>query len=449
MKNWKLVTLSLIVILGVAACSNQKDSKPEIGRASKGTASPAGTRAKPTGENTPQDVLELLKTLEMSHQMFQQVWLHVWPQGRQEIESPFFALKKRLLRHQKGNSGWIETFEQCPQYASKLVIQKQTIGGRELISKLKLTRVSCQNRVSSDVAEITFKPQEILIKMHRGHFRDGFGISLETVGGTAQCRILLNAQKKMESLKCVGLGQNRESETHVVFDHFEYSRSSQKMMIIRGSKYRKFQKSCEVPEPRPCIDITVPLTGAIRISENLVRTEDREQYEKELRRIEFENKKIESANNEQTRPAKPGAKPGQERPVFGRPAPEPLDGEMTDTRNAPVSANGLRTRQTGAPGAPAQTAPTEQPEPKPMSERELRDRLGLRPEEPLPEYVRPVVPETQTAAPGQTVVDAVTGRPVEPETMYTLPTELTGQESTTPAATQEAPPVPEGREQIR
>ncbi len=449
MKNWKLVTLSLTVILGTVACSNQKDSKPEIGRAGNSTPVPAGPKAKATGENTPQDVLELLKTLEMSHQMFQQVWFHVWPQGRQEIESPFFALKKRLLRHQKGNSGWVETFEQCPSYASKLTIQKQTIGGRELISKLKLSRVSCQNRVSSDVAELTFKPQEILIKMHRGHFRDGFGLSLETVGGVAQCRILLNAQNKMENLKCVGLGQNRESETHVVFDHFEYSRSSQKMMIIRGSKYHKFQKSCEVPEPRPCIDITVPLAGAIRISENLVRTEDREQYEKELRRIEFENKKIESVQaQEQTRPAKPGAKPGQARPTFGRPAPEPLDGEMTDTRNAPGSANGLRTRQTGASGAPAQTAPTEQPEPKPMSERELRDRLGLRPEEPLPEYVRPVAPEASVASPGQTVVDAVTGHPVEPETLYTLPAELNPSEPATPEE-HEAAPVQEGREQIR
>lgn len=435
----KALALALPLALFAACSSKQSDHNTAIARA---TAAPvSGPRAaKPTGENTPQDVLDLLKTLEISHQMFQQVWLKVWPESRQQIESPFFALKKRLLRHQQGSTGWVETYEQCPQYASRLEIEKKNEGGRDVIAKLKLSRVSCQNREASEVAEIQFKPQEILIKMQRSHFRDGFGLSLQTVGGTATCRIQLNAQRRMENLKCAGLGQNHENETHIVFDHFEYNRSAQRMMIVRGSKYRAFRKSCEVPEPQPCIDITVPLTGAIRISENLIRTEDREKYRRELDRIQFENAKIDQ-EAQRAKMASAPVQPG-DRGAGSRPAPkvpEALDGDMTDTRER---GTGLR-RRTETTVARPDTAPTTQQEPKPMSERELRDRLGLRPEEPLPDYVRPVpVAETKGTA-GERVEQIGT-----PETRYVIDNGgVTSPEQTPPGEHAEAPPVE--REQIR
>ena len=411
--GFKALALALPLAL-FAACSNKaSESNSSIARASGAPA--GGPRAgKPTGENTPQDVLELLKTLEISHQMFQQVWLKVWPESRQQIETPFFALKKRLLRHQQGSTGWVESFEQCPQYASRLEIEKKNQGGREVISKLKLSRVSCQNREASEVAEIQFKPQEILLKMQRSHFRDGFGLSLQTVGGTATCRFGLNAQRRLETMKCVGLGQNHDNETHLVFDHFEYSRSSQRMMIVRGSKYRAFRKSCEVPEPQPCIDITVPLNGAIRISENLIRTEDREKYRRELDRIQFENAKIEQeAQRSKTTGALAQPQDGRAGPRAAPKVPDALDGEMTDTREG-GGGTGLRRRAETVQGRPA-TAPTTQQEPKPMSERELRDRLGLRPEEPLPDYVRPVPVAEAKGADGSRVEQIG-----EPETRYVI-----------------------------
>ncbi len=415
-----LMTLSM---LGLTACNGALSQNDKLQARSASAASGKNDTAradKPTGENTPQDVRELLKHLELAHQMFEQIWFKIHPSAsgaalsnsRPQITSPFLALKKRLLRHQEKNTGWLENFDLCPQWGrSQIVLEKQQADGRELIKKLQLFHSPCERHTRDLVAEIAFQGNRLDLTLRRDSLPDGFGSSA-LLGREATCQILIGENHRIEKLRCAGLGQGLGSTPQgeaisFIFDTFQYDRNAVRtMMKVQGSKYLNLEKRCESQDPCTLVEVTL---DKILISENLIQAQDRATRERERMRLEHEAAKAQAAANQSAieaanrqgpagmvRPGGQGRGRSNDAPAV-RDLPDALrDGETID-RAARTNGRELRLRDRHDRGQQRQ-----------MTEAERRQRMGLsqddeipRPGQQHPRQIAPAPQGLETSAPAE------------------------------------------------
>jgi hypothetical protein len=294
------VAFAILLSSYLAACSNQQ-SDSDKGKVrqvrAKGGREAGTSQGKPVETDqlapkvTIKSVQNLVAALNVSHQIFGQFWVRYF-QEKQDVGSGFQALNLRLQRHFDSKGEARDLYEgTCPKQKTKLQLE----WGDEQKKSLKSLVLGVANDCSPSstfeaAAKVVFESPEVIhIQMLRNFFADGFGLSLSTLGKSMSCTLVLDKEGRLQGIRqCQGLGQNFRTDTYVELSNFEYDKRARHLLNVQGSKFDQgFQKTCEEPQDKPCIDFTATLDGKIKIQENVITPEARKSYEEEKRKREL------------------------------------------------------------------------------------------------------------------------------------------------------------------
>lgn len=294
------VTLAVLLSSYLAACSNQQSNsdKGSVRQVrAKGGRDAGKLQGKP-GANDPsaskvsiKSVQNLMGALNVSHQIFGQFWIRYF-QDKQDVGSGFQSLNLRLQRHFDSKGEAREFYEgTCPKQKTKLQLEWADEQKKSLKSLVLGVASDCSPTATFEAAaKVVFEsPELIRIQMLRNFFADGFGLSLSTLGKSMTCTIVLDKEGRLQVIReCQGLGQNSRTDLYVELSNFEYDKRARHLLNVQGSKFdQSFQKTCEEPQDKPCIDFTATLDGKITIQENTITPEARKSYEDEKRKREL------------------------------------------------------------------------------------------------------------------------------------------------------------------
>jgi len=120
-------------------------------------------------------------------------------------------------------------------------------------------------------------------------FRKAFGDSLAILNRKASCEFLYEENKKIQKMKCTGLGTNLSKTVHIEFHEISYDFKSNQILEIKADQYENLLKKQQCSSPDPCLHMKVPFDGKIHILENRIK-----EKEPELQPPPPENVKIEN-----------------------------------------------------------------------------------------------------------------------------------------------------------
>lgn len=297
---------------------------------------------------------DLNLSLRKSHEIFTEVWAHIWSDRMQRPMSVFSELGRSIQSHLDPATGhYLMKMNRCQNAiprASEIEIEKsgtQITGavfyrlgcGATSTERSEMARMTWQKSGERARAEWTFYAEN----MPRGA-----GSSLAFLKERIRCSMNLDDRSRMESLECQNLGQNRDNEMHMRFERFNYKKGSNILVLVEGKKY-KLLTTPVCDEPHFCTQVKVPLVGAIDVFDDVVSEEAREiqkriAREEELKEAQAElEKRIKEqklAAEQQAKDLKTRAQRMQvEGERAGASAPEQAAEETTAEYEAPRSVD--------------------------------------------------------------------------------------------------------------
>lgn len=164
-----------------------------------------------------------------------------------------------------------------------------------------------QKKKKLDVPELLEWNQRIRLmkfEFQPDQFRKAFGDSLSILNRKASCEFSYDENKKIQKMKCSGLGANLSKTVHVEFHEISYDFKSNQILEIKADQYENLLKKQQCSSPDPCLHMKVPLEGKIHILENRIKEKEPEQ----LLPPPPENVKIENQPQTQEPPEVPDEK---------------------------------------------------------------------------------------------------------------------------------------------
>lgn len=415
MSNFKIILLFLFIpAFGFVACSKGDSSKAaSSSRQSAISGKVMSQEHVLKGDNTPQDSKEILRSLEIAHQIFREAWVKVSDKNSSTVVSPFSELRMKLLAFEDKSVGWKSNYnasEPCHAGDVKLSIKKNvstestvkvdlknqkanSLNSTGQGYKLYLVKAECRDTAKpySTIAEINYRVDGLDIRMSHAQMPNGFGPMLAILGKIATCSITFGSNRNLETLKCTNLGQNQSSEVHYLFTSFEYIKDGEKTLHVQADRYELNQKTCE--SDKPCVDVLVPLAGKIRVTENLIRAESREVYERELAKVTEEQKRLNMMADQQKKAQLQQAKLDSGAVRSGNPTGFKTPSPRAQQASRPVTSVGPRASDAVDPIGPGvdSAADLSLRDPvhggpmrkNPLTEQEVRERNGLTPDQEL------------------------------------------------------------------
>lgn len=396
----KLIIVGSLIIL--AACSPRKNSN----QSSSSSAQANQSEQDKTTENlrfgnSPSALMarDILRTLEVSHQVFREVWMSMdSARHSRDISSPFFELKKRLIPfvdYEKGFRSNIDLSKnlaqtQCRQDREpRLAIQKLALQQNEKTDAIKaneakgdaayktrftLLRSDCQKPGVPfvAVARIDVRPLDIIINFVPSEMKEGFGHHLATIDKRAMCQIIFSHKQKLQFLNCQGLGQTESETSHILMTKFQYVQNSNTLIKMTADRFENFNKSCDDRKENYCISLEVPLSGKIKVSENLVKASSRDKYERELQKINEEQRRLNALAAQQK---------SQDGVAVKAPVPrmQPARKAVEGSRNQSLQTKKLNQKPTSSPQIDAQPIDEGHGDSSRLEEfeKQIRERLGM------------------------------------------------------------------------
>lgn len=264
-------TLLLVLFAAAVSCTGREENK--IKTVSPRTGRDAGDRGnqKPDPKAlTEQDkfVMKLNSGLKISHEIFAELWVHLWEDRFSRPTSVFQEVLQTLESHRdvRTNHYNLEN-NQCPGKRSQLQFNMASDG--KSVSSLSLKVGSCGPAVNwREVAGFTVTTKgEIRWDFANEFLVRGAGPHLSANKNLTRCTALYLDAKRLKELECDGIGQSRDAETHILFSTLEYVRGSDKLVVAKGKKYRNNQEACT--QEKHCTVISVPAEGVIEVIETL------------------------------------------------------------------------------------------------------------------------------------------------------------------------------------
>lgn len=227
--------------------------------------------------------------LKKSHEIFREVWAHIWEDRLQNPMSVFSEIERLLQNHKNHDLGTYETRRtQCPDKASEIEFIRRADGR---IDGAVFYRLSCRG------AELLPGKIEIArVQKNNGREQWSFineympraaGQSMAFLRETTRCTSSLDERARLTAMECQNLGQNRDSEMHLNFSEFKYQKNAKSVLQVEGKKFRLLTTPvCD--NPKFCTMLNVPLAGAIEIFEDTRSEQVREERRLAMQKQERE-----------------------------------------------------------------------------------------------------------------------------------------------------------------
>lgn len=238
--------LGMVLLL---ACSNPSQVA-DIGKAQGKATGGGAPSGKPTDGNdsagaadqTPAEVLELLKILTQGHQIFRETWFVATSEilkqkglKKEEPGSPFRRIGGLIDQHRHGH--WeAAKEEQCNAYRTRVVTSGDFKDATKPFTLSFVVHPSCQeNDGLTDETWATFQweanvtqadQRRMIATFWRAYLPQAFGKSLASrasmqgpnaVKPEATCEFNFDASQRVRKMDCKGLGQNITSESYFEF----------------------------------------------------------------------------------------------------------------------------------------------------------------------------------------------------------------------------------------
>lgn len=210
-------------------------------------------------------------SLHKSHEIFREVWAHIWEDRMQNPMSVFFELERLVQTHKNITDGHFRAeVSQCPKASSQIEVIRNLKGSE--IEGAVFYRIPCDGTrpmARIEMARVVKTGATRAWTFHAEQMVKGAGASLSLLKEQTKCRMRFDDRSKLSQLECENLGQNRNPELHLVFSTFKYERSGQTLVLVEGKKFKLLQTAvCD--NPKFCTKLRVPMTGSIEIFEDSV-----------------------------------------------------------------------------------------------------------------------------------------------------------------------------------
>lgn len=296
-------------------------------------------------------------SLRKSHEVFREVWAHVWEDRLQAPMSVFSEIERQLKAHKNPENGHFRALIQdCPSRATQIEILQHS--GK--INGAVFYQLGCGSKTGrNEMARVMRVNGHDEWTFYAENMTRGAGLSLSLLKERTRCRMELDGRERLNLLDCQNLGQNRDTETHLLFSQFRYQKGADTLVLVEGKKYRLLTTAvCD--NPKFCTRLRVPLSGRIEIFEDQVsqvareerqRIQDQKERQEELKEAREKHEKavaemrarVQSVQKAQmsggTHVTQPGGPPSSVVPAHHIPVLTP-HGQVTTAAQAQAQAEG-------------------------------------------------------------------------------------------------------------
>lgn len=229
--------------------------------------------------------------LKKSHEIFREVWAHIWEDRMQSPMSVFFEIERLMHSHKNSHDGRFRAqVLECPKRATEIEILRKGEG----IQGAVFYKLDCNAQghigAKNEMARVQKQGSTDVWTFYAEHMARAAGSSMAFLKEKVTCTNYLDARHRLTGLNCKNLGQNRDSETHLVFSQFQYQKNGDTMVQVEGKKF-KLLTTAVCDNDKFCTQLRVPLVGAIEVFEDTVS----EAVRQERRQAQLEKDRAEEA----------------------------------------------------------------------------------------------------------------------------------------------------------
>ncbi|MCE3010800.1 MAG: hypothetical protein LW875_09325 [Proteobacteria bacterium] len=256
-QRWSVLFSALVLVIAVAACGREESNDLKVKPAPVAKASTEESEIpvfyqQKAEQKVPnfkalkaEEQKELLlrsyhiyllfQSLEESHQVFLQSWRVVQNSTTVQVPSVFQQLKQ-ILRSQYDEDGFsvVNSNNICDREEIPRLSMKFQKG---VLISMNLNIVSCKEDFRRSIFEaILVSGQNYRWNFKPAEFARGLGRFLSLLNAETYCVVTLKDRKFVDQLSCKNLGQDVDTEEHIQFSKFEYSRQLQDELILEGQR---------------------------------------------------------------------------------------------------------------------------------------------------------------------------------------------------------------------
>lgn len=230
--------------------------------------------------------------LKKSHEIFREVWAHIWEDRLQSPMSVFFEIERLMNAHKNPVDGhFLAKSVHCPGRATEIELQRNALG---VIQGAVFYRLNCvgasvgQDRI--EIARVQKNGRAQIWTYYAEHMSRAAGQSMAFLREKITCESKLDDRERMTFLNCRNLGQNRDTELHLIFSQFRYQKNSATLVQVEGKKF-KLLTTPVCDSEKFCTQLKVPVAGSIEIFEDTVS----DQVRQERKQAQLEKERAEQA----------------------------------------------------------------------------------------------------------------------------------------------------------
>lgn len=271
------------IAFSTAACHKIKDDNKltkDQRDSLKNSQYPADADAtKIQSDANAKNMANVLKILSQADNIFEQVWPRLWEEGATPVNNVFRVSRLFIKTKFSEDGKFLGLNTGCTgnDIIFKINSQVNTPAGKNVPTGYLMAYEKCQpQQEKRDAAKTAnalmswnLDPSGALtMTFESKNYPEGTGLSLKTLGRPVKCTGQVQLEDaRLDRLSCSGLGQNKNAQEYIEFTKLEFIRSAQMLVHVVGQRYRSLS------DLDRSIDMMVPLTGEIQITENVVPRE--------------------------------------------------------------------------------------------------------------------------------------------------------------------------------
>lgn len=254
----------IAALFSLTACSwfkgssapENSTSKSELNQTSADEKTPQKVMLPaPTLAPKDKELLRLSRYLEQADAVHREAWWVVASERRAPGKTIFGKAQRGLAQELKLKTSGKAMFS-CDRY----IVKREILSAKGLPQKGQIFE-SCRKDSAALLADFELKtPTDAELVFHGQNLGELLGLGTAILNRNIQCQLKGDDEGKLTDLTCHDFSQDRNSTESLRFSTYEYHRSGQNLMKLRGQVYealyatRKFQAD-------------VPLAGKIQVVE--------------------------------------------------------------------------------------------------------------------------------------------------------------------------------------
>ncbi|MBX3019186.1 MAG: hypothetical protein KF767_14970 [Bdellovibrionaceae bacterium] len=260
--------------------------------------------------------------LKKSHEIFREVWAHLWEDRLQNPMSVFFEVERLLQTHKNPETGHFQARRtECPAKASEVEFLRDAAGA---IQGGVFYRLPCRGTEllsgRTEIARVHKNGRRQMWSFVNEAMPRAAGQSMAFLRETTRCVSSLDERSRMTALECQNLGQNRDLEMHINFSQFRYQKNAATLVEVEGKKF-KLLTTPVCDSPKFCTTLKVPLAGTIQVFDDTVSEQVRQERLQAMRKKERDEEAKEALEQHKKNIAELQKNPPKMAPAPGSPTP--------------------------------------------------------------------------------------------------------------------------------